>query len=67
MYLQHVKESIKKFDKFTLAHIPRIENAQVDSLAKLASSAETSADRDIVWDVLPNPSINFMVTTIDRS
>ena len=66
MYLQHVKEFVKKFDKFTLTHIPRSENVQADSLAKLASSAKTSATRDIVWDVLPNPNINFMVTMVDR-
>ncbi|XP_057543932.1 uncharacterized protein LOC130823331 [Amaranthus tricolor] len=67
MYLQQVKEFVQKFDKFTLEHIPRSQNAQADSLAKLASSAETSAARDIIWEVLPNPSINFMVNTIDRS
>ena len=42
MYLQCVKEFITKFDKFTLAQIPRFENAEVDSLARLASSTETS-------------------------
>ena len=67
MYLQQVKEFVKKFDKFTLVHIPRSQNAQADSLAKLASSAETSAACDIIWEVLPNPSINLMVNTIDRS
>ncbi|XP_057530747.1 uncharacterized protein LOC130809121 [Amaranthus tricolor] len=67
MYLQQVKEFVQKFDKFTLEHIPRSQNAQADSLAKLASTAETSAARDIIWEVLPNPSINFMVDTIDRS
>ncbi|XP_057533451.1 uncharacterized protein LOC130811240 [Amaranthus tricolor] len=67
MYLQQVKEFVQKFGKFTLEHIPRSQNAQADSLAKLASSAETSAARDIIWEVLPNPSINFMVDTIDRS
>ncbi|XP_057543365.1 uncharacterized protein LOC130821594 [Amaranthus tricolor] len=67
MYLQQVKGFVQKFDKFTLIHIPRSQNAQVDSLAKLASSAETSAARDIIWEVLPNPSINHMVNTIDRS
>ncbi|XP_057540741.1 uncharacterized protein LOC130818595 [Amaranthus tricolor] len=67
MYLQQVKEFVQKFDKFTLVHIPRSQNAQADSLAKLASSAETSAARDIIWEVLPNPSINLMVNTIDRS
>ncbi|XP_057550632.1 uncharacterized protein LOC130828685 [Amaranthus tricolor] len=67
MYLQQVREFVQKFDKFTLEHIPRSQNAQADSLAKLASSAETSAARDIIWEVLPNPSLNFMVDTIDRS
>ncbi|XP_057518009.1 uncharacterized protein LOC130798929 [Amaranthus tricolor] len=67
MYLQQVREFVKKFDKFTLVHIPRSQNAQADSLAKLASSAETVAARDIIWGVLPNPSINLMVNTIDRS
>jgi ribonuclease HI len=67
MYLQQVKELLEKFEHFTLSHIPRSENAQADSLARLASSAETSAARDIVWEVLPNPSINFMVHPIDRS
>ena len=50
-----------------MVHIPRSQNAQADSLAKLASSAETSPARDIIWEVLPNPNINFMVDTIDRS
>jgi reverse transcriptase-like protein len=67
MYLLQVKELVRKFEKFTLSHIPRSENAQADSLARLASSTETAAARDIVWEVLPNPSINFMVYPVDRS
>ena len=67
MYLQQVKEFVKKFDIFTLVHIPSSQNAQADSLAKLVSSAETSAAHDIIWEVLPNPSINFMINTIDKS
>ena len=67
IYLQHVKEFVKKFDKFTLAHIPWSENAQANSLATLASSADTSKARDIIWEVLPKPSINFMVSKINRS
>ncbi|XP_057542470.1 uncharacterized protein LOC130820933 [Amaranthus tricolor] len=63
MYLQKVREFVKKFDKFTLIHIPRSQNAQADSLAKLASSAETSAARDIIWEVLPNPR-NYILREI---
>ena len=67
MYLQQMREFVKKFDKFTWTHIPRSQNARADSLAKLVSSAEISTARDIIWDVLPNPNINFMVNTVDRS
>ena len=48
MNLQQVREFVKKFDKFTLVHIPWSLNAQADSLAKLAISAETSTARDII-------------------
>ena len=48
MYLQYVEEFVKKFDKFTLAHIPRSENAHADSLTRLASLAKTSKARDII-------------------
>ena len=67
MYLQKVKEFVAKFDKFPLSHIPRLDNTQADSLARLASSAKTSNTRNIIREVLPNPSINVMVSTIDRS
>ena len=67
MYLQRVKEFVTNFDKFSLIHIPRSDNAQANSLARLASSAETSDARNIIWEVLLNPSISVMVSTIDRS
>lgn len=43
MYLQHVIDFVKKYDKFILAHILRFENTQANSLARLASSVEISA------------------------
>ena len=48
MYLQKVKEFATKFDKFLLSHIPRSDNAQAESLTKLASLAETSDARNII-------------------
>lgn len=50
MYLQKVKEFVAKFDKFSLIHILRSDNAQADSLARLASSAETPNARNIIWE-----------------
>ena len=67
IYMQKVKEFVTKFDKFLVIHIPRSDNAQAESLARLASSAKTSNARNIIWKVLPNPSFNVMVSTIDRS
>ena len=67
MQLQRVKESITKFDKFSLIHIPRLDNAQADSLARLASLAATSDARSIIWEVHRNASVNIMVSTINRS
>lgn len=67
MYSIKVKEFVAKFKNFSLTYVPRSGNAQADSLARLVSSTETSNARDIIWEVLPNPSINLMVSTIDRS
>lgn len=62
-----MKEYVTKFENFSLVHIPGSDNAQADFLARFASSAETSDARNIIWEVLPNPSINIIVSTIDRS
>src|SRR5688500_8319833 len=40
MYLQKVKAMVKQLKQFSISHNPRSENAQADSLAKLASSAD---------------------------
>lgn len=67
MYMIKVKYFVAKFDKFSLTHVPRSANSQADSLARLESSAKTSDARDSIWEVLPNSSINVMVSTINRS
>ncbi|XP_010665592.2 uncharacterized protein LOC104882874 [Beta vulgaris subsp. vulgaris] len=58
MYLAKAQEFIKKLSHFHISHIPRSENQQVDALARMASSAEGSAPRTIMWEVLRQPSIN---------
>ena len=65
--LQKVKTMVKQLEQFSISHIPRSENAQADSLAKLASSADGPKARNITWEILPSPSINQSVTMIDRS
>jgi reverse transcriptase-like protein len=66
MYLQRVKFLIEQLKQFSISHIPRFANAQADSLAKLARSADVPKARNIIWDVLPTPSINQLVTMVDR-
>ncbi|XP_057249944.1 uncharacterized protein LOC130591060 [Beta vulgaris subsp. vulgaris] len=58
MYLAKAQEFIKKLSHFHISHIPRSENQQADALARMASSAEGSAPRTIMWEVLRQPSIN---------
>ena len=57
---------VEQLEQFSISHIPRSENAQADSLAKLASSADGPKARNITWEILPNPSINQSVIMVDR-
>jgi reverse transcriptase-like protein/integrase-like protein len=66
MYLQRVKSLIAPL-QFSIHHIPRSANIQADSLAKLASSADGPKACNIIWEVLPTPSINQAIATVDRS
>ena len=66
MYLQRVPTLVKQLERISLSHKPRSENAQVDSLAKLASSADGRKARNITWEILPFPSINHSIAMIDR-
>ena len=66
MYLQNVKPWLKQFEQFSFSHISKSENAQVNSLAKLASSADGPKARNITC-ILPNPSINQAITMVDRT
>lgn len=66
MYLQKVKAMVKQLEQFCMSHIPRSENAKVNSLAKLASSTNGPKARNITWEILPSPSINQTITMLYR-
>ena len=57
---------VKQLEQFSISHIPRSENAQANSLARLASSADGPKARNITWEILPSPSINQSITMVDR-
>ena len=67
MYLVKVKEAMAKFHSVVLLHIPQLKNAQADALSRLASSTVSDEPRNIVWEVLPCPSINTFVGGVNRT
>ena len=55
-YLSQVKCMQSKFDSFDLLHVPRSDNAHVDSLAMLATSSAQDLPRVILVEDLYKPS-----------
>lgn len=58
MYFAKTQEFIKQLAQFSITHILGSENQQADALARMTRSAEGSAPRNIMWEVLCQPSIN---------
>uniref|UniRef100_A0A803NEB6 RNase H type-1 domain-containing protein n=1 Tax=Chenopodium quinoa TaxID=63459 RepID=A0A803NEB6_CHEQI len=66
-YFEKAENLTRSFDNFEIKHIPRSRNQQADALARLASSAEGIAPRNIMWEVLEKPSTQrSVVMDIDR-
>ena len=47
-YLQKVKDLVACLEYFEISNIPRSENAQADTLSRLATSAYDALDRTFV-------------------
>ena len=64
MVKYHAKamELLAEFDAIQLIKIPRMENAQADALARLASATRTELRRTIPIEVLESRSINESLT-----
>ena len=56
-YLEKVKDLAGTFQKFKITQIPRADNTEADSLARLASSEGLDLKRSIYLESLPRPSI----------
>ena len=59
LYLKKVRELLKKFVRVQVRYVPRVENSQVNALAKLATTSQEDLDRRISIEQLPEPSINI--------
>ena len=59
LYLQKVRDSLKKFVLFQVRHIPKVENSKADALAKLAPASQEDLSRSTLVEYLAEPSIDL--------
>ena len=58
LYLQKVRNLLKKFVLVQVKHVPRAENSRADALAKLATALQEDLGRSTLVEYLAEPSID---------
>ena len=58
LYLQKVRDLLKKFLLVQVKHVPGAENSQADALAKLATASQEDLGRSTPVEYLAEPSID---------
>ena len=58
LYLQKVRDLLKKFVLVQVKHLPRAENSRADALAKLATALQEDLGRSTPVEYLAEPSID---------
>ena len=58
LYLQKVRDLLKKFVLVQVKHVPRAENSRADALAKLATASQEDLGRLTPVEYLAEPSID---------
>ena len=59
LYLQKVRDLLKKFVLVQVRHVPRAENSRADALAKLATALQEDLGRSTLVEYLAEPSIDL--------
>ena len=59
LYLQKVRELLKKFVLVQVKHVPRVENTRADALAKLATALQEDLSGSTPVEYLAEPSIDL--------
>ena len=59
LYLQKVRDLLKKFVQVQVRHVPRAENSRADALAKLATALQEDLSRSTPVEYLVEPSIDL--------
>ncbi|KAL5573386.1 hypothetical protein UlMin_022983 [Ulmus minor] len=57
-YLEKAKEAMNQFDMVTIIQVPRAENANADTLARLATGLEERLLKTVLIEILETPSID---------
>ena len=59
LYLEKVRELLKKFTQVQVRHVPRAKNTRADALSKLATTPQEDLDILVPVEHLPKPSVNI--------
>ena len=59
LYLQKVRDLLKKFVLVQVKHVPKAENSPADALAKLATALQEDLSRSTLVEYLEEPSIDL--------
>ena len=59
LYLQKVRDLLKKFVQVQVRHVPRAENSRADALAKLVTALQEDLNRSTHVEYLAEPSIDL--------
>ena len=59
LYLQKVRDLLKKFVQVQVRHVPRAENSRADALAKLATALQEDLSQSTPVEYLAEPSIDL--------
>ena len=59
LYLQKVRDLLKKFVQVQVRHVPRVENSRADALAKLATALQEDLSKSTPVEYLVEPSIDL--------
>ena len=68
LYLQKVRDLLKKFVLVQVKHVPKAENSRADALAKLATASQEDLGRSTPVEYLAEPSIDpysMVVTPVE--
>ena len=58
LYLQKVRDLLKKFVLVQVKHVPRAENSRADALSKLATASQEDLGRSTPVEYMAEPSID---------